>query len=96
MRAERRTWRAGPAENKIKVVSMRERADCKDAVAYLKGWIHSFAPPDSLSQFFTLERAHGVTARRPPLGLPPGPIVLKVLYFRDVALFYMLLASLAL
>ena len=67
----------------IRVVRVPEGAEGRDAVTFLENWIQSFTPAESRTPLFSLERAHRVPTRRPLVGAPPRPMVMKLLHFRD-------------
>ena len=67
----------------LRIVGMPEGAEGPDPMRFLEDWIKSFMPADSLTSFFTIERAHRVPGRRLPPGSPPRPMLAKLLHFRD-------------
>ena len=69
--------------NNIRVVGVPEGSEGQDATKYMETWLREVIPQATHTQFFSLERAHRVPARRPPPGSYPRPIVMRLLHYRD-------------
>lgn len=69
--------------NNIRVVGLPEGIEGTDMVAYLETWLRTEVAPQGLTQFYTLERAHRVPARSLSAGLPPRPVIARLLHFKD-------------
>ncbi|KAJ1098411.1 hypothetical protein NDU88_003522 [Pleurodeles waltl] len=76
--AEGRTRR-----NNIRVVGLPEGVEGRDAVAYAETWLRGLVPAGTLSSFFSVEHAHRIPTRAPPLGSGPRPFILCLLHFAD-------------
>lgn len=69
--------------NHVRVLGLPEGTEEGDMVAFLENWLKTVVAPEGLSSFFTLERAHRVTAKPLAPGRPQRPVVASLLHFRD-------------
>ena len=69
--------------NNIRIIGLPEGIGRDDMVEYLENWIKDTIVPEGLSKHFAIERAHRVPARLPSPGLPPRPVLARLLNFRD-------------
>ena len=67
----------------LRLVGLPEGEEGADPVSFIENWLHSIMPAKSLTPFFSIERAHRVPGRRPPLGAPSRPLLAKLLHYKD-------------
>ena len=80
--------RAEDAENRvrrnnIRFIGIPEGLEGTATESFLEQWLRSWVPSHLLSPCFVLERAHRSLQRRPPLGAPPRPMIVKILNYKD-------------
>ena len=61
------------------IVGLPEEMEGRDPLSFLEDWIKSFMPKDSLTPFFSLERAHRVPGQPPPQGGPASSNVGQII-----------------
>ena len=69
--------------NNLRIVGLPEGEGRNDLVEYLESWIRDAVVPEGLSSHFALERAHRIPARPPRPGMPPRPVIARLLNYRD-------------
>ncbi|KAJ1178356.1 hypothetical protein NDU88_003602 [Pleurodeles waltl] len=69
--------------NNICIVGLPEGIEGRDMVEFLEPWLRALMDGHNLMPFFALERAHHVPAQRPHPGIPPQPVVAKLLHYHD-------------
>ena len=79
-RAENAEGRA--RRNKLRIMGLPETVG-HNLVEYLEDWLRTAVAPEGLSAHYALERAHRVPARPPQPGMPPRPVLARLLNFRD-------------
>ena len=67
----------------IRMIGLPEGSEVLNMVNYLENWLKRAVAKDVLSPFFTLERAHRVSSRKPQPGMPVRVVVAKLLHYRD-------------
>lgn len=67
-------------QSNIRVLNLLEGAH---PIRFIETWIKTFTQAQDLTQYFSVERAHRVPARKPLAGLPPRPFLLKLLHYQD-------------
>ena len=67
----------------LRIVGLPEGSEGQDPLHYMEEWLKSFMPADTLTPFYSIERAHRVPGRRPAPGAMPRPILVKILHFKD-------------
>lgn len=68
--------------NNVRAVSIPERAEGKNPVAFIENWLINTFDKDAFSPMFAVERAHRVPPRPPKPGKPPRPFLFKMLNFK--------------
>ncbi|KAJ1142310.1 hypothetical protein NDU88_008636 [Pleurodeles waltl] len=68
--------------NNICTIGLPEGKEGNDPTPYIESWLQSIAN-DRLSIHFVVERAHRVPGRKPIPGAPAGPVIARILNYRD-------------
>ena len=69
--------------NNIRLVGLPEAVGGTGLAEYLENWLRAEVAKEGLSAHFVVERAHRIPARPLRPGLPPRPVLARLLNFRD-------------
>lgn len=67
----------------LRVLGLPEGCEGNNPIKFMEDWLKEKFGKDSFSNFFSIERAHRIASRSPPLGGHPRPLIFKLLCFRD-------------
>lgn len=69
--------------NNIRVIGLPERSEGGKAADFIAAWFKEYLAQDGFSPYFCVERAQGIPTGAPKPGVPPRPLIVKILNYRD-------------